>query len=259
MAVNRYEVQDAPGAEGELFRSILRQRNQFQGIWMVSPDGEVLAWQYGSKDGAVQPWTREVLIAIDRGLKAHGRVSPRALKPAKLFISRGQGVQPDGSVILALSCGFERDGYRDGPVVTEGLNLSAQEWAAFVPPQTAEGTRWVIPASVARRFCRALSPYSEPTITPQPDHVKAVELTALVESVRGQQAQIRLTGKWETELIGGEAKIGKIRASATADGIALYDVDKQTLGSFLLVFSAEYRHIDNPPQPMGAVIEWRAN
>jgi hypothetical protein len=261
VAMDRNEIKDAPGPAGDFFRAILRQWSQFQGIWIVSPEGKVLAWQYGSEDGAVEPWTGEVLRAIDRGLAAHGDVAPRAPATSTLLSSRGAGVEPDGSVVLALSSGFERGGRRDGPVVTEGIRLSAREWAAFVPPGAAPGIRWAIPAPVARKLCRALSPYSEPTITPEPRHVKAVEMIAAVESVRGGEARIGLTGRWETELEGGEPniKVGKISASATAGGIALYDGNTRTMRSLLLVFRATYRHIDDPPETICAVVEWRAD
>jgi hypothetical protein len=86
-------------------------------------------------------------------------------------------------------------------------------------------------------------------------------MAAEVESLRDGEARIGLTGRWETELVGGEPniKVGKIRASATAGGVAVYDVGGQALRSLLLVFRADYRHMDDPPETICAVIEWRAD
>jgi hypothetical protein len=39
VAVNLYKVRAAKDASGELFRSIQRQKDQYQGIWIVSPEG----------------------------------------------------------------------------------------------------------------------------------------------------------------------------------------------------------------------------
>ena len=40
VAVNLYKVRRAKDAGGDLFRSIQRQKDQYQGIWIVSPEGQ---------------------------------------------------------------------------------------------------------------------------------------------------------------------------------------------------------------------------
>ena len=42
VAVNLYLTRTDKGPGGELFRSVQRQMDQYQGFWMVSPDGKAL-------------------------------------------------------------------------------------------------------------------------------------------------------------------------------------------------------------------------
>ena len=71
VALNLYEIREAQDAGGELFRHIRRQKPQYQGIWIVAPDGQVLAAHHDVQDRA--QWPQEVLAVIDvrpiRGLR----------------------------------------------------------------------------------------------------------------------------------------------------------------------------------------------
>ena len=58
VAVNLYKVRLAKDAGGELFRSVQRQKDQYQGIWIVSPAGK-LAGHHEFKSR--ETWTREVV------------------------------------------------------------------------------------------------------------------------------------------------------------------------------------------------------
>jgi hypothetical protein len=128
-AINLYRVRQASDGGRELFLSIQRQKDQYQGIWIVSPDGKVLAGKHDYKD--FKNGAAELLETIDAGLASFGPVQPRRAQPAELdsgdkssaaAISRkagpgatisdemlsallpfrGKGVRDDGSVDLAL-------------------------------------------------------------------------------------------------------------------------------------------------------------
>ena len=79
VAVNLYKVRHAKDAGGELFRSVQRQKDQYQGIWIISPQGKVLAGHHDIKSH--ETWSQEVLDTLDVSLKAFGPVSPRQVKP----------------------------------------------------------------------------------------------------------------------------------------------------------------------------------
>ena len=279
LAVNLYKVRQAQDAGGELFRSVQRQKDQYQGIWIVSPDGEVLAGHHDIKDH--NHWSEEVLATIETGLKAYGTVPPRRVQPTDPLPYRGRGVQSNGSVELALygrqmlgggretlPAGIEPsrawlwDGpYRpDGPVMIDSVALTAEEWAGFVPARAEAGVEWSVPEKVARTFTRLLSASSDQAWMPLPEDAKIAELRAAVESVDGGLARLRLAGRWEmVHAIEGN-KDRLTYGAATARGVAIYDGATQVMRSVLLIFDGTIRdgRQDASGVRTGAVVEWRS-
>ena len=277
VAVNLYKIRQGKDTGGDLFRSIQSQKPQYQGLWTLSPDGQVFTAHQNYK--SQETWTEEVLDTLAAGLKAFGPVTPRQARAVHLLPYRGIGVKPDGSVCLALYTRYVRGGGNrlappsvyngsrwmwegdlkpDGPPVIDTLSLTAGEWATFMPAKSAVGTEWIVPEAVARKFTRALSPNSDQSTMPRPEEASVVELKATVESVEAGQARIRLAGRWEMKhLYEGKPSYGW----ATAEGAALYDLRKKTLRSVLLAFSGAYRMVppyDKEDRPIGAVVEWQA-
>ena len=244
-----------PGKSQDYLHSLQRQKSQYHGIWIVSPEGKVLSGHDGDKPKAVGNWNQEILETLETGLKAFGKVEPRAVATADLFPFRGAGVRPDGGVSLSTHVRLTHRGKRDGPVVFDTLTLTSQEWGLFVPPRATVGEEWVVPDALARRFCRLLAPISEPEFMPRPEQAKVAELRATVASVDGAVATIRLTGRWETEHVTSEGK--PVRASATGEGVAVFDAGAKTMRSFLLVTTGTYG-VGSPSEPReaGGVLEW---
>src|SRR2546427_10672734 len=89
VAVNLYKVRQAKDAGGELFRSVQRQKDQYQGLWLVSPEGKVLAGHHDIQDP--KNWSQEGLDTLDAGLKAFGPVRPRPGQPTDPPAYRGIG------------------------------------------------------------------------------------------------------------------------------------------------------------------------
>src|SRR5262249_46423439 len=179
VAVNLYKVRQAKDAGGELFRSVQRQKDQYQGIWIVSPAGKVLAGHHEFQSR--EAWTQEVLDTANAGLKAFGAVSPRKVKPGDSLPFRGQGTQPGGTVCLAVYARQMLGGGKsnvpagvaasrhwlwdgalrpDGPAVIDSLTLTAKEWAALTPPKNQVGSTWAAPETGARQFGLVLMPTS---------------------------------------------------------------------------------------------------
>jgi hypothetical protein len=276
VAVNLYKIRQAKDAGGALFRSVQKQKDQYQGLWVVSPDGRVLAAHQNFK--SEKTWTQEVLDTLASGLKAFGPVTPRQVKAVNQLPYRGVGVQPGGGVALALYVRDVRGGGRalapvathsqslwmwdgdlgpDGPPVIDTLVLTAEEWAGFAPPRIAIGAEWALPEAVARKFTRSLSPNSDQSTMPRPDEATAAELKFRVESLEGSKVWIRLKGQWAMKHVyDGKPAYGW----ATAEGLALYDRDDKSLHRLLLTFSGAYRSVppwDKEDRPTGAVVEWR--
>ena len=112
-------------ATKDWFRSVGRQKDQYQGVWIVSPGDKVLAGDdYGYKDAP------KLLAGMDAALKAFGPVEPRKAQRQEPFPFRGVGVRRDGSVDLALYRCYLHQGKPDGPQLRDTLSLKKEEWAA---------------------------------------------------------------------------------------------------------------------------------
>jgi len=278
-AINLYRVRKATDGARELFQSVQRQKDQYQGVWIVSPEGKVLAGRQDYKDfknGAV-----ELIETMDAGLKAFGPVEPRRAKPTNPLPHRGLGVQADGSITLALygrqvlgggretiPAGVEAsrawlwDGAlrADGPTMIDSLTLPSEDWSAFAPQKLEAGASWSLPESVARKLVRLLTASSDQSGMPRPEDATVAELKAVVESVEGGMAKIRLAGRWEmARLVEGDPK-RPMSAAATAEGAALYDVERKSVRSLLMVFDSTIRHgrSEGGPNRAGAVVEWNS-
>ena len=255
------------GEAGDFVRAALRHSGWPQGIWVVAPDGRVLAFHYFRQRSGENwresqaRWVRETLSAIETGLTAFGPVGPRAVAPADPLPYRGAGVRPDGSVRLAVASRFGHNGRFEGNPAIDSVELTAAEWAAFRPPALAAGTRWELPGPVARPFAKALSPMTDSIYTPRPDDAKVAELRGEVEAVSGTTVLVRYRGKWETAHDRDGGAKAPVRCAATAEGLAVYDTSAGQLRSLLLVFQGTYRGV--PPwdsaKPTAAVVEWRSS
>jgi hypothetical protein len=251
-----------------LWRHILRQKDlQAQGIWVVAPDGTVIAGMSAevnghpsekSGTGPGATWKTNprfadaVVELLDQSLKTYGPVTPRFAK-AEPLPYRGAGVKPDGGVRLVA---YNR---ADGGLVFS-VPLTADQWHAFVPPAVSVGTRWTISEPVAKEFAPVLSPYADTRFRPRPGDLRAAELRAEVEAVDGQVARIRLRGRWQADWVHDDTEHSV--GSATAEGIAVYDANAKSLRSLLLVFDGTYNYTSQArpkarPVPSSAVVRWR--
>ena len=242
-------------ATKDWFRSVGRQKDQYQGVWIVSPDDKVLAGDdYGYKDAP------KLLAGMDAALKAFGPVEPRKARRQEPFPFRGVGVRPDGNVDLALYRCYLHQGKPDGPHLRDTLSLKKEELTALTPPRLVAGAEWVIAEDVARKLVRPFCLNTLGGDMPGPEDAKVARLTAKVEAVEAGRARIRLTGTFEAVKLFKEESLS-FRGTATAAGVALFDVKEKTLTSVLLVFQGEYHQGARPQtqkgRPFGAVAEWQ--
>ena len=264
VAVNLIKIRTAPDTR-DFFRSVQQQKDSYQGIWIVSPDGKALAREHDFDrrlTGAEfhKAFLRATLDMLDEGLKAYGPVQPRQVKPVEQLPNRGVGVKPDGSVDLAIYRRALHLGKSDGPALRDTLALKKEEWAALSLPKPVAGTEWVIPEAIARKMVRPFCLNTLGGDMPGPEDAKVAQLTAKVEEVEDGRARIRLTGTFEAVKLFKEKNLS-FRSTATAAGIAEFDVKERALSSFLLVFQGSYQQGAQPAtqkgRPFGAVAEWQ--
>ena len=219
VAVNLYEIRKDTGPAGTLFKSVQRQLDQYQGFWIISPEGKALAKYHDWQGDPAVPESKRVPMTLDAGLKAFGPVTPRDVtdRPASY---RGKGVRPDGKVNLALYgrlMHLERRtaddaGQRDPP-------------GAGGPPSRRprrKGPEWTLPVRsrnlarslLSRRFRRHLP--------------RGLAQAGSGEggSIEDGKARIRLTGTWKAEGLYGRRRAKGVRRIGHGDGIALYGLEE---------------------------------
>jgi hypothetical protein len=274
VALNLFKIREAKGPAGDFFRSVYKQKPQYQGLWVVAPEGRALASHQETKD--LSNWPKKVLADLQTGLRAFGTVTERTVRigSASLAASlpyRGRGLQPDGRVTLALAEKYvivrnlDKDPPPDalGATVLDSITLSPAEWASFAPPQVKTGSEWSVPESVTRQLYPVLSVSS--VLFRDSAEVGLARLTGKVESVEGGIAVLRYEGSLSGTHIGtaDEGKAGnQCGAEAkTIGGVGTYNIKAKKMLSLTLVFdglSRNWKPYDDPPTRFGAVVEWVA-
>jgi len=271
VALNLYKVRQDKGEAGDFFRSAQKQKPNYQGLWVVSPEGKVLSAHQDMTNMADWhgKWARSALADLEAGLKAFGPVKPRRVTKFDSLPHRGVGTQSEGRVTLAVTDRwvFVKDLSRDPPrnvlgaTVLDSITLTADEWKAFAPADAKPAGKWVVPEATARNFYPLLS--TGDTTFRDAKEVTSVRLTGWVEKVEGGVAQLSYEGEIAATHVGtkSEGKEGKQCSSAAKllGGIGACDVKTGRLLSLTLVFDGQFRNYApyDAPARFGAVVEWQ--
>jgi hypothetical protein len=240
VALNLYHIRVERTPAGDFFRSIQRQRPaQYQGLYLVTPDGKVLA--------------------------SHQDFKPRPHQAVNSLPYRGLGTRADGSITPAVSIRYMFSGTRReglSAVVLDSLTLTREDQAALAPPKKDLGTIWTVPEGVSRKFFPVLSPTE--MLFRDPHEVTAVRISGKVRSVENGIVQVIYEGQIAGVHHGtaDEGKKGKTcRGEARLiSGVAALDAGTGKMRSMTLVFSGMFSGFapyDKPANPYGAVVEWR--
>src|SRR5262245_2019703 len=243
-------------AAGDFFRAAQKQRPaQYQGLYLVAPDGKVLASHQEFKSH--KTWPQEVLADLAPGLKAFGAIQPRKAERVDPLPRRGVGVQPDG-VTFAVYLRYSIKGIplRELPNPTiDSLSLTAKELAELAPPKANVGTEWTIPEALARKFSRVLGPGDEDSM-PRPKEVASAHFTGKVQNVNGATAYVVYDGT----ISGAHRNQAKklTHGEATLTGVGSYDLKTRRMQSLVWVFDGVYRGPPpyDQPQKYSGVVEW---
>ena len=259
VALNLYEIRKARGAGGDFFRAVQKQRPaQYQGLYLVSPDGKVLASHQNFKSH--KTWPREVLADLEPGMKAFGAVKPRDVQRTDPLPHRGVGFVAEGGVCLGvyLRYAIKNIPLRELPNPTlDSLVLTASEWKTLATVPARAGQEWTVPEEVGRKFSRVLGPGDEDTM-PRPNEVKSVRFRGKVKSVEGGIAYLT----YEGTIAGShntQSNKGLCHGEATLTGVGRYDVKTGRMLAVTLVFDGTFRGVVpyNQPAKYSGVVEWR--
>lgn len=192
VAANLYKIREAKDEAGEFFRGARSQKNQYQGIWIIAPDGTVLAGHQDFKTR--ESWADEVAATIDAALAKAGSLTVRKPEPKDVMPHWGKGVLADGGVTLACQMRyfFQNKGIGQGGL--DEAAFTAKEWKEFAPPEPVKGKSWHLAGKVASEFSRCLSIVSDRSTMPRPSEVTEVEFTGTVERIRNGVATVSYAG-----------------------------------------------------------------
>jgi hypothetical protein len=258
VAQNLYVIRQQKDAAGDFFRAVQKQRPaQYQGLYLVAPDGKVLASHQQFK--SEKTWAQELLTDLEPGMKAFGKVRPREVTRIDPLPHRGQGTEADGSATLAmyLRYTYKTVTLRELPNPTiDSLTLSAKEFATLAPPKVEAGTQYTIPEALTRRFSRVLGPGDEDSM-PRPNEVTAMQLSGKVHGVKDGIAYLVYEGTMSGSHLTHTKK--RTHGSVKLTGVGRYDVKAGRLLSLLWVCDGLYRAA--PPydeqRTYSAVVEWK--
>jgi hypothetical protein len=232
---------------------------QYQGLYLVAPDGKVLASHQNFKND--KTWPQEVLADLQPGLKAFGAVKPRTATPADPLPERGAGLRADGGARLAIFLRYPIKGIplRELPNPTiDSLILTAADFKELTPSKAEEGSAWKLSEAVGRKFHRVLGPGDEDTM-PRLHEVRSASFTGRVKSAAGGIAYLAYEGT-----IAGSHEMqsnrGKCQGEAKMTGVGVYDISAKKLLSLVWVFDATFRGPppnDKEARPYSGVVEWR--
>jgi hypothetical protein len=272
VAVNLFQIRESKDETGRFFRSVDAQKHQYQGLWLVSPQGRVLAGYMGATDRSEQT-ARKVLTELQSGLRAFGPIPPRHVGPTNPYPYRGLGVQPDGGVTLAVIDKLvPRQGLSAklplssvGELKVDRVTLSSDEWATLAPPNTRVGSQWVVPETVGRRFFPLLN-YGDTKFRDGGD-VSRVQLVGQVVSVRDGITYLAYRGQIAGTHV-GTASAGKVGMQLSTSirmigGMGVYDIRAGAMLSLTWVWDGVHTGwyaIDSADPPatgrFGALVEW---
>ncbi len=254
VALNVYEIRDARTPAGDFFRAVRKQKEQYQGFWIVTPEGKVLSGHHEHTDR----WTQEVRAALDEGLAKAGPLRPRQVEPRDVLPYWGKGVRDDGSVTLALTMRYMLQGKGVGDGALDAVTFSAEQFKAFAPPEAKAGKTWHLPGKIASEFSRTLSIVSDRSTMPRPDEVTEVDFIGQVARVRDGVATITYGGRIAALHTHTFNKKYVNTAKATLRGIGTYDAAKKEMRSLFWVLDGDTRLTwENGTNPIAAVVEWR--
>lgn len=259
VAVNLYKIRKDKGEGGDFFRAVHKQKELYQGFWIVTPDGKVLASHQNPR--SEKTWVVDARQAIRAGIAAFGKITPRRAEWRDPLPNRGRGVLPDGGVTLAASMRFTYGGGRpEGEGALDSINLTAKQWEGFAPPEAGKVKSWNVPEDAARQLSKCLTATSDQSVMPRPHEVKSVELIGNVRSVKDGVAHLTYSGDIAAVHKNPFIKGAINRASARIRGVGTYDVkNKRMLTLGLVLEGPFYMHApyDREPQNVLAGVEWR--
>jgi hypothetical protein len=217
-----------------------RHRKRFEGgtvcVYVVTPDGDALATmtvQRACKPDLLAPFLKKII--------ADEKLSPRDGAAVKASAAAIRATRPAtaGGRLFSVRARFDEAGPNRG-TARDLVELTKEQWGAFLPPRAAEGAAWTIPRGTAEKLLRhAYPPVSH--WDAKLARIHSCTLSARVVGPSRGEVVVRLEGKLDL-VYPDKGKPDDGRLTARLVGYARADTGRRTLRSMELV-SEEGRYV----------------
>lgn len=234
IALDYSKVVDEESPESEFLVPLLRQREQTQCLWIFAPNGDSLGgfessvpvhkFEQEIASGRSIGMASNVLRQIDSALKGFASTENPRVFDSLTSTYRGVGVRKNGAVDFAVYV-RRRDNSNIQTPVLSTFSLSETELKAFDPSGLIQGQKKKLPNSIARKFCRMLSPMGSEE-APQPDWITETEISFQWKADANGLSRLKFTGRMASAQEG--FMIGSVRSEQQLDITGSGTFNKQT-------------------------------
>jgi hypothetical protein len=259
-AVNLYEVREKSHPANEFFAKLQKQKDQYQGIWIATPDGQLLG-AFSESENKNFDWTVRLLDTLAGSLDRFGQVRPVAARAVEMHPDRGVGVQKDGSATLA---GATRRLLLNGKQLTypqiDRVKLTEKQFAGLRPAEVRGGAVFECSVDAVRRLSPLMTHGSGQGMFPEPSDVTEAKLVGTVAEVRDGIGIITYVGEMAAthkDRFSKQERYG--RGKSKIVGFGTVDARTGQMRSLLLLIETTYHGFPpyDEPQSIVGMAEWR--
>jgi hypothetical protein len=260
-AVNLYEVREKKHPANAFFAKLMEQKEQYQGIWIATPEGKLLGSFFESENKEFD-WTVRLLETLQASLRTFGPVTPIDARPTDLHPDRGIGVQKDGSATLAGTC---RRLLLNGKQLTypqlDRFKLTEKEFAGLRPAEVKIGAIFEVSVDAVKPLSHLMSHGSGMGQFPEAKDVTDAKMIGTVTEISDGIATITYAGEMAAthkDLFSKNERFGHGKSRIV--GYGTVDARTGRMLSLLLLMDTAYRGFppyDEPQQIVG-LAEWKA-
>lgn len=260
-AVNLYEVREKTHPANAFFAKLAEQKQQYQGIWIATPEGKLLGSYFESENKQFD-WTLRLIETLQNSLRAFGPVTQVDARPVDLHPNRGIGVEADGSATLS---GTSRRLLLNGKLLTapqlDRFKLTEKQFAGLRPAEVKVGAVFEASADAVKRLSPLMTNGSGMGQYPEPKDVTNAKLIGTVTEISDGIATITYAGEMAAthkDLFSKTECFG--HGTTRFVGYGTVDARTGRMLSLLLLLDTAYRGFppyDEPQQIVG-LAEWKA-
>ena len=243
---------------GNLFKNL--KRRWPQGLWVVTPTGETIAFHYHKNVPGVsysknqQLWVDGTIAMLKEAIAKLKLQPDRKVRGLNPFPNRGLGFGADQLIRLAVNVIGLRRGKQDGPPVVDSIVLSKADWEALIP---SNGTI-ALPEDVATKFASALSPLTDSILAPIASDVAQAQVTGQVVRSVGTLQIIHYKARFRSKHYRDGDHNYPIVAESSGEGVGVYDATSQQFQSMMWVLKGKFiMGQRGAPIDTASIIEWK--